>query len=96
MNLYAILQITHILKIRQRNPYYHEFRKYELNLCGEFLTEKNQSELLKEDDYYFFHYSPFTNLDMIFPSLFIKAPFQGKPTLYSPANLSPLDQVNVP
>ena len=52
MNLYAILQITHILKIRQRNPYYHEFRKYELNLCGKCLTEKNQSRLLKADDYY--------------------------------------------
>ena len=57
------------------------------------LTVKNQWVLLK-GDYYF--YSPFTHLDMMFPSLFVKAPFQGKPTLYSPAYLSPLDQVNVP
>ena len=39
-------------KIRRRNPYYHEFQKYELNLCGKCLTEKNQSRLLKADDYY--------------------------------------------
>ena len=54
MNLYAILHIRNLLKIRQRNLYYHEFQKYELNLCGECLTEKNQSRLLKTDDYYLF------------------------------------------
>ncbi|GIT07285.1 MAG: hypothetical protein CM1200mP30_09150 [Pseudomonadota bacterium] len=73
--------------------YYHELRKYKLNFFGGLPDCENQWVLLKGD---FYFYSPFTHLDMMFPSLFVKAPFQGKPTLYSPAYLSPLDQVNVP